>query len=459
MSKSIHQFQHFYFIGVAGSGMSAIAQYLSALGKQISGSDRYFQPDKKHEIQIALEDAGVKCFAQDGSGLNESIDVVIVSTAIEPTVPEVQWAMQRQISIIKRSELLALITQTRKTIAVGGTSGKSTTSGMLYSILEAAGNQPGIITGAGLVQLMKGGKIGNAAVGDENSWLIIEADESDGSIVNYRPEIGLLLNIDKDHQEIEELMEVFGKFREHTKEYFIVNRSNALSASLTNNGSYDFSTTQEVAPIKAEDFHQEGWNINFRINDVAFKVRVPGRHNMENATAAIACALATGVRLEDTVKGLSEYEGIYRRHQLIGEKNGVMVVDDFGHNPVKCAASIRACQHVGKRVVAWFQPHGYGPTRFLKNDFIEEISGALREQDSVWMSEIYYAGGTAVKDISAKDLIDGIETKGKHAFFVENRNDLPEALKNYLKEGDILLLMGARDPSLEQFAKYVLEKI
>ncbi|MFB0966698.1 MAG: cyanophycin synthetase, partial [Cloacibacterium sp.] len=156
---------------------------------------------------------------------------------------------------------------------------------------------------------------------------------------------------------------------------------------------------------------------------------------------------------------LSKYEGIYRRHQILGQKNGVWVIDDYAHNPAKCAASIKACQPLAEKVVAWFQPHGYGPTRFLRNDFVEEISNTLRENDEIWMSEIFYAGGTAVKDISANDLIEDIKAKGKKAFFVEDRNQFLETVKPSLSENSVLLLMGSRDPSLEEFCKDLYEKL
>lgn len=456
---SLQSLQHIYFIGVAGSGMSAIAQYLSAIGKEVSGSDRFFTAGSTLHIQQQLEAADIRCYPQDGSGMEGRIDAVVVSTAIEPTVVEVQMAMQRGIPILRRSELLAMITQTRKTIAIGGTSGKSTASGMLYSILSAAGRTPGIISGAGLVSFIREGKIGNAEAGNPESWLIIEADESDGSIVQYQPEMGLLLNIDKDHQEMPELMQLFTQFKENTQQEFIVNKSHAAAASLSTGSRFDFSTNDTPAPVQATDFATEGWTITFRINEVPFRLHTPGKHNMENAVAAVACALATGLSLEETVQGIEEYAGIYRRHQLIGVKNGVTVVDDFAHNPVKCASSIRACQGVGKKVIAWFQPHGYGPTRFLKDDFIEEISAALREDDEIWMSEIYYAGGTAVKDISAADLIQGIAAKHKKATFIEDRSQFAAAVRSHLQPGDILLLMGARDPTLETFATEVFDTL
>ena len=180
---------------------------------------------------------------------------------------------------------------------------------------------------------------------------------------------------------------------------------------------------------------------------------------MENALAAVAVANQLGIDLSTCAAALKNYEGIYRRHQLLGKKKGVYVIDDYAHNPVKCAASIAACQYIAPKVVAWFQPHGYGPTRFLKNDFIHEIAAILRPEDEIWMSEIFYAGGTAVKDISANDLIIEIKATGKNAFFVEDRNAFLETVRPHLAGDCVLLLMGARDPGLEAFSKSVWEKL
>ena len=180
---------------------------------------------------------------------------------------------------------------------------------------------------------------------------------------------------------------------------------------------------------------------------------------MENALAATAVASQIGVSLETCAEALATYEGIYRRHQVWGNKEGVWLVDDYAHNPVKCAASIEACQPIAPKIVAWFQPHGYGPTKFLRNDFVTEIAHALRPDDEIWMSEIFYAGGTAEKNISSGDLIADLKKLNKRAFFVEDRNNfLPEA-RPHLTGPCVLLLMGARDPSLDQFAREVWEKL
>lgn len=458
MIKNITDFQNVFFIGVAGVGMSAIAQYLKGIGKEVSGSDRYFHPNEFNKTKGQLEKEDINCFLQDGSGITDKTDLIVVSTAIEDTVYEVQKAKELGIPIIKRSELLSIIAKSKKTIAVAGTSGKSTTSAMLYQILLDADFEPSIISGAGLTSIIKQGKIGNAAIG-KGEWLIIEADESDGSVVQYEPEIGLLLNIDKDHQEIDELIELFTIFKNNKKSLFIVNQSNALAKSLSENPQNDFGFENKRAGFSAENFKQDGLSLTFEIQAQKFQMNSLGQHSVENATAAIAVANQIGIDLKTCADSLATYEGIYRRHQILGQKDGVWVIDDYAHNPAKCAASIKACQPLAKKVIAWFQPHGYKPTRFLKDDFIQEIADALRPQDEIWMSEIFYAGGTAVKDISANELIEGIKTKGKKAHFVEDRNDLVNALKPELNNDTVLLLMGARDPSLEEFCKNVYENI
>lgn len=458
MIQSIDQFKSVFFIGIAGTGMSALAQYLRGIGKQVAGSDRYFTPDAINETKQKLEAEGILCYLQNGEGINANTDLVVVSTAVEDTVEEVVKAKSLNIPIIKRSELLALIASSKKTIAVGGTSGKSTTSAMLFDILQYAGTDPSIISGAGLVSIIKEGKIGNAKVG-KGEWLVIEADESDGSIVQYHPELGLLLNVDKDHKEIDVLMEVFTTFRNNSKT-FVVNQAHPLSRKLSKNSNLDFSWDPNYpAGYMASDFNQQGFTVHFTVNNVPFQINTVGKHNMENALAATTIAHQLGVDLKTCAESLKQYEGIYRRHQVVGNHRGVWLIDDYAHNPAKCAASIEACQPVAPKVVAWFQPHGYGPTRFLKNDFVEEISRALRPQDEIWMSEIFYAGGTAVKDISANDLIEAIRARGKQAFFTENRKEFFQNVKTHLTGNCVLLLMGARDPSLEQFASEVWKQL
>ena len=271
MTTTLQEFSRPFFIGVAGTGMSALAQYLQGIGKQVSGSDRQFNTNTSQTIRVQLEEAGISCYPQDGSGFDSSIDLVVVSTAIEPSVPEVRIAQERGIPIIHRAALLALIASSKKTIAVAGTSGKSTTAAMLFDILEEGGYAPSIISGAGLTRIIQQGKIGNAVVG-KGEWLVIEADESDGSIVQYHPEIGLLLNIDKDHDEISTLLTLFQKFRSQSQ-YFTVNQSHAIAASLSRDSNRDFSVHYSDASTitvgyQASDFLQKGLQIQFKVSGV-----------------------------------------------------------------------------------------------------------------------------------------------------------------------------------------------
>jgi len=464
MIASLDNHQDIFFIGIAGSGMSALAQYLAGTGKSVSGSDRFFAADQPNETKDKLEAEGIQCFFQNGSGITDKTDLVIVSTAVEETNVEIQKAKTLKIPVLLRSELLTLISDTKRTIAVGGTSGKSTTTALLFDILDHAGFEPSIISGAGLVRLQRQAKIGNAHVG-KGLWLVIEADESDGSIVSYHPEVGLLLNIDKDHKEIDELKSIFQAFKDNTKTLFVVNASNPLTTPFSQGKRQDFSSTGAEAGYIATDFTQTGFQIQFKINGTNFSMNAIGRHNMENALAATAVANQLGIDMKICARAVKNYQGIYRRNQVLGHKNvqgtmrGIWVIDDYAHNPAKVAAAIRSVQPLANKVVAWFQPHGYGPTRFLRDEFVKEISQALRPQDEIWMSEIFYAGGTTTKNISAGDLIGDLRAAGSNAFFVEDRNGLADSLRPHLEQDSAIILMGARDPSLDKFAKEFFDKL
>lgn len=447
--------QHFFFVGIAGTGMSAIAQYLRGIGKTVSGSDRLFNGERKMLIQEQFEKQGIQCFFQDASGLTADVDVLIVSTAIEESNVEYQKALQLNIPIVKRSELLASISRTKRTIAVGGTSGKSTTTAMIFHILEESGVSPSIMSGAGLTSLQEKGLPGNAWVG-KSDWLVIEADESDGSIVNYTSEIALLLNMDRDHKEYDELTELFKTFRGHTTDRFIVNHSHPKSRELSVNKTYDFGVEPGCGFV-GTNFAQNGYSISFECNGTAVTMPVIGRHNMENALAAIACCTAVGVSLQDCVKSLANYKGIYRRTQLTGVRNGVTVIDDFAHNPAEVVCAIRACQTVGKRLFAWFQPHGFGPLKFMHRELETEVVASLRPDDYFVLSDVYYAGGTVSRDVTTADVVREIEKTSKQVLYFPDRKDMLPYLKRNAQSGDVILVMGARDTTLSDFSQSILE--
>ena len=306
----------YFFIGVAGSGMSAIAQYISKKGKIVTGSDRLFVLEPNHPIRKKLEDFGIKTFVQGEAEIDADTDFVVVSTAIEETVYEYKTAKEKGIPIIHRSDLLKEIADNSLSIAVAGTSGKSTTTAMIYTLLNKAGKQPSMLNGSGLVELQEKGLIGNAAVG-ESDILVFEADESDGSLVKYHPKVGLLLNIDRDHKDLPVLMDIFQNFVNNTKT-LITNKSNENSKTFANNAEFDFGDNSNFV---AKNIKQTFEGISFSVNGQDFSIPVIGLHNVENALAAISVAKFFGIEMKECAKYLKEFRGIDRRMQIISNKN------------------------------------------------------------------------------------------------------------------------------------------
>lgn len=451
----------FHFVGVAGTGMSALAQYLAQRGFVVTGSDRQFLTAGTL-IEKQLKAEGITCTPQDGSAVLPSTSYVVVSTAIEGNNPDLVKAKELNIPLLHRSELLAQLTAEKKTIAISGTSGKSTVTGMVFHILEYAGLNPSLLSGAGLSSLEAQGKIGNAQAGF-GEWLVCEADESDGTLVRYHPEIGVILNIDKDHKEISELEELFTIFARQTKSKLIVNGDHEIAKKFSRDRAWEFGH-EGWQGFQGIDFQPVGHGIRFRIRHFAelikFDIPVPGRHNMENAQAACACAVACGVTLRQCAEALTSWKGIHRRHQILGNIQGITLVDDFAHNPAKIAASIRACQgFTSGRLLAWFQPHGFAPTKFMRKELVEELAKVLKPEDQIVFSKIYYAGGTANQDISAEDLVKDLKLLGVRAYYLEDRDIAAETLIKEAFPQDTILLMGARDPSLSEFAQKTLVKL
>jgi UDP-N-acetylmuramate--alanine ligase len=251
---------------------------------------------------------------------------------------------------------------------------------------------------------------------------------------------------------------LFTTFRDHTRGRFIVNRDHSLIRAISRNPSFDFGSEPE-AGFKYSNFRQEGFSIKFTVNEQPFEIPVIGRHNMENATAAVAATSSAGLSIEEASRALKSYVGIFRRTQLVGEKDGVFVIDDFAHNPAEVVAAIRTCQLIGKRVFAWFQPHGFGPLKFMHQELSEKVAETLRNEDTWLMSQVYYAGGTVNKEITSEIVIDAVKSEGKKSLLVNDRNELADNLKKLLQPGDVILLMGARDPSLADFAKSVYNRL
>ncbi len=447
--------EKFFFVGVAGAGMSAIAQFLSFSGKQVLGSDRLFVQEPQHPVISQLKKAGIGLFPQGQAQVPDDA-LVVVSTAIEETVPEYAQAREKGLTIIHRTDLLRDITEHYKTIAVAGTAGKSTTTAMIFHILQEAGLEPSLITGAPLLSLQSRGIVGNAWHG-KGEWLIIEADESDGTLVKYKPQIGLILNIDIDHKELDELMDIFSTFASNSR-VVVVNKSNELAASLSRGGVYDFCYEADCS-FGVKDVEMSWVGVEFTLRGQRVNIAQLGKHNAMNAAAAIAAAAAAGVDLDQAVRYIASFKGIARRMQVIYRGINFSIIDDYAHNPSKVVAAIETAQQLAGQVIAWFQPHGFSPLKLWGDELVGAVAALLRDEDIFVMSPVYYAGGTAPRDVCARDYIDKLRASGKNAYFLQYRKSLPDLIREKAKPHTVVLLMGARDPLLDYFANYVSNQV
>ena len=445
----------FHYAGLAGAGMSALAQFQVMTGGTASGSDRAFDGGERQDLRAQLESLGITAMPQDGSGLGSDCAALVVSTAVEQHVPDYAAAQAKGLPIVHRSELLAHFVAQRRSIAVTGTSGKSTVAAMVFAILKGAARDPSIITGGDLPALQAQGLPGNAFAG-RSDLLVVEADESDGSLIRYAPAIGVILNLQRDHKEIEDVAAMFATLRARVREALVVGDDDNLDPFA--GGALRFGLGPR-ADVRGEDVALRPDGSRFRVGGIAFELPVPGAHNVANALAAIATCQVVGVPLEEMVAPLASFRGIGRRFQTMGKAHGVEVIDDFAHNPEKIAAAIRTAKLRSKRVLAIYQPHGYGPTRFLRRDFVATFARELGADDRLWMLEVFYAGGTATRDFSAADIVAEIGARGVEAEFAPSREWLAQRIARETRPGDLVLVMGARDPSLTALARAILTAI
>jgi UDP-N-acetylmuramate-alanine ligase len=445
----------FHYAGLAGAGMSALAQYQVMTGGVASGSDRAFDRGERKELRAQLERLGIRVLPQDGSGLGSDCAALVVSTAVEENVPDFAAARAARIPIVHRSELLAYFVARQRSIAITGTSGKSTVTAMVFAILKGAGRDPSVITGGDLPELQAQGLPGNAFAG-RSDLLVVEADESDGTLIRYAPAIGVILNLQRDHKEIEDVAAMFATLRARVREALVVGDAENLDPFA--GGALRFGLGPR-ADVRGEDVALGPDASRFRVGEVMFELPVPGAHNVVNALAAIATARVLGVPVEQMPAPLSSFRGIGRRFQTVGKAHGVEVVDDFAHNADKIAAAIRTAKLRSRRVLAIYQPHGYGPTRFLRRDFVTTFARELGPDDRLWMLEVFYAGGTATRDFSAADIVAEIGARGIHAEFSPSREWLVARIARETRPGDLILVMGARDPSLTALARAILAGI
>lgn len=447
--------KHYYFAGIGGSGMSAVAQILQAQGHRVSGSDRTHDSRGNRHLFGKLERQGIRLLPQTAASVSPGIDFLVVSSAIETTSPERAQAQRLDIPIIHRAELLASLFNRATGIGIAGTSGKSTVTGMVASILDADSRRPTVINGGIIVQYVSADHIGNARSG-EPELCLAELDESDGSIRHFCSAAGLITNISKDHKPLSELRVLFQQFIDHTSGPLVINADCPESASLNAPGAVTFGIAHK-ADFRAHHITPGPEGMRFQVNGDAYTVRLPGRHNVANALAAIALCSQLGVPGSACRLGLRRFKGIQRRLSRIGTVDSIAVLDDFAHNPDKIRASLAAIRSMSKRMVIVFQPHGYGPTRFLLEELAQAFGTAMRRGDILIGLPIFDAGGTADRSISTKDLLERVQ--GPRCFVVGNRAGALRKICSLARRGDTVAVMGARDDSLTRFARSIVRAL
>lgn len=433
-----------HFIGIGGIGMSGIAEILINLGYEVSGSDL-----KASEQTKRLESLGAKiCIGHFPSNIRD-YNVVITSSAIDLSNPEIIEARKRKIPIIHRSEMLAELVRLKHGIGIAGTHGKTTTSSMLASVLSDGGLNPTAIIGGKVFNF------GSNARAGEGEYIVFEADESDGSFLKLLPSIAIVTNIDSDHLD-------HYKYFEGLKDAFLTYMNNipfyGYSVLCT-----DDSVIRELLPKVDRPYYTYGFNddadfsacnirrenghtcftCNYKGSPLGdFNLAQLGNHNVLNSLSVITVALELGLTYEAIRDGLANFRGVGRRLERVGETNGILVMDDYGHHPTEIRATLAALKNLGRRIVVIFQPHRYSRTELLWDDFGQSFANA----DQVFFTEIYPAGEAPIEGVSTDLICQAVKKhEGRDAVLIKKFEDIPAEVIPSLKEGDVVLTLGAGD--------------
>ena len=459
-----------FFCGIGGSGMLPLALILRGHGAVVAGSDRSRDQGRTPEKFAWLERLGFTLHPQDGSGIVSAQQTLVASAAVENTVPEVVRAAELGCTRMTRAELLAhLFNAAPGGIAIGGTSGKSTVTGMTGWIMDCAGRDPTIMNGAVMKNYVRDdAPFASARVGSSDVF-VSEVDESDGSIALYQPQVAVLLNVSLDHKSMEDLRGLFGDFL-RVCDIGVINLDDAEAAALAPEYTpwlgYAIGNPGAEIGVVEGSIVEEPFAIAATVLDRrdasqhALRLSVPGRHNLSNALAAITTAVATGVPVADAVEALGRYAGLARRFDVIGTSSGgVTVIDDFGHNPEKCAATLTTLKANPGRVIAFFQPHGYGPLRQMGAELAETFARLLGPDDLTILCDPVYFGGTVDRSEGSARIVGMIEAAGGKAEYIPAREDCAIRIAEIAKPGDRVVIMGARDDTLTLFARDLLARL
>ena len=461
-----------FFCGIGGSGMLPLALILRGQGAEVAGSDRSRDQGRTPEKFAWLESLGFTLFPQDGSGIASAEQTLVASAAVEDTVPEVVRAKALGCPRMSRAELLATLFNAAQTgVAIGGTSGKSTVTGMAGWIMTDAGRDPTIMNGAVMKNFATPeAPFASARVGSDAGGLFVsEVDESDGSIALYRPKVAVLGNVSLDHKSLDELRALFGDFLARA-DVAAINIDDAETAGLAHRArrrlTFGIASPEAQIGVAPGSIAEAATSLAATILDRrdgtthALALKVPGRHNLANALAAIAAANAAGVPVAEAVSALASFAGLARRFDIVGTSpSGVTVIDDFGHNPDKVSATLATLKAHPGRVIAFFQPHGYGPLRQMGRELAEVFAQRLSTEDIAIFCDPVYFGGTVDRSEGSERIVRLIREAGGQAEHIPERSACADRIAEIARPGDRVVIMGARDDTLTRFAKDLLARL
>jgi UDP-N-acetylmuramate--alanine ligase len=453
--------RRYHFSGVGGSGMAPMAQLVAALGAEVTGSDRNLDRGVVLPLFDQLRAAGVRLVQQDGSAIHAGLDAVVYSSAVESANPDLARAQELGLERVRRGTFLARFASRRRTVAIAGTSGKSTITAMTAHILTAAGLDPSFLGGGAAVDLPGALPPGSLRVG-AGPWFVVETDESDGSVTEFAPSIATLANLSRDHKEMDVVAGYFSTLLANTHDGAVLNAGDPALARIARPSTLpcrfaavEGAPTWTPADLVARDVRLNPRSVRFTIDATPVLVPFPGRATVENALLAVATAIAAGVPLAEAARAMAGFAGVRRRFERVGEARGIEVYDDFAHNPVKIRAAVEALRPEGSLWI-FYQPHGYGPTRFFREELIGAFQSALRPGDHLLLAPIYDAGGTADRSIRSEDIAGPLAASGVDARVALTRDAASSAIVAAARPGDRVVVMGARDDTLPLFARSLL---
>ncbi|HEU4876418.1 MAG TPA: Mur ligase family protein [Sphingomicrobium sp.] len=453
----------YHFCGIGGSGMLPLAAIVRATGARVTGSDRALDAGRLASKFDYLKSLGIRLFAQDGSGLGEGATLV-TSAAVEATIPDVVRARELGLAHVTRPELLAqLLNAAQTSVAVGGTSGKSTVTGMIGWMLHAMHRQPTVMNGAVMKNFVSPETpFASALVGDPELF-VSEVDESDGSIALYRPTVAVLGNISLDHKSMDELRSLFAGFLGLSRKA-VVNLDDPEARNIADQIDpaklIGFGFDSSSATLRARNLELSPDGSRFTLDDGSGQhdvtLAVPGRHNAMNALAALGAIHALGLPLAEAVTALARFAGLKRRLETVGTAGSVTVIDDFGHNPDKIAATLATLTAQPGRLLIMFQPHGYGPLAKMGDELARTFADGLRDGDQLFFPDPVYQGGTVDQSRGSDWLADAVRAAGGLATHIPQRSGIGTALLAEARRGDRIAILGARDDTLSEFAAELL---